>query len=96
MQRIQDKFLKDLVNLRKAVLSTEGKQPQIIFTGFNKQLRSELERLATENGLKVVKQVNKSLDYFVFGDHAGELKFKTAWHQGVAMMREDQFRTVVG
>jgi NAD-dependent DNA ligase len=79
------------MNGRKEFLSRQGKKPQIIFTGFKKQLRTELEKIAAANGLSVVKTVNKSLDYFVFDDNAGEVKFQTAWRQCVPMMRKEQF-----
>tara|TARA_Y100001968_G_C19393490_1_gene736904 strand:+ start:685 stop:966 length:282 start_codon:yes stop_codon:yes gene_type:complete len=90
----QDLF-RDAINWRKHYLQQSNQKPQILFSGFNKEVREELERIALANGLAVVKSVTKKLDYFVFGDNAGTKKIEQVLLQQVPSMGEQQFRHVL-
>ncbi len=66
---------------------------QILFTGFAKALRIELEEQAEFAGLRVMKTraVGTNLDFLVFGKTAGPKKISKAMQQETYIVSEKQF-----
>ena len=60
----------------------EKRQPEVCFSGFNREEREKLETEATTKGLKVRSRVTKFLAYLVIGDMPGEKKIEQAEEQG--------------
>ena len=67
---------------------------EITFTGFQIVDREELEALAAEKGLKVVKSVTKNLSYLVKGPNAGEKKLQKATENKVRIISVEQFHSL--
>lgn len=67
-------------------------RPQILFTGFPKIQRADLERRADEAGLRVMKsrKVTEYLDFLCWGPTAGPVKVSAARAQGVLILRQDE------
>lgn len=71
-------------------LSAADDRPQILFTGFTKDRRSQLERDAEAVGLRVVSSVTKTLMFLCCGMNAGPMKTEKARDQGVFIVDELQ------
>ena len=70
-------------------------RPQVLFTGFAKALRDELEAAADAAGLNVVKSVTQRLTFLCGGSNAGPSKLEKARAQGVYILDEKQLRLLL-
>lgn len=94
--------LDDSSNLRtvrnfkpKTLVSTSEGPTSIMFTGFKKAEREDMELLAENVGWKVKKTISPTLDYLVSGKNAGPTKMSLAEKLGiliVPMIDSDDFR----
>lgn len=73
-----------------ATLSTE-----ILFTGFRKGERDELESLAESAGMIVRKSVTQNLTYLCAGPNAGPSKLEKARQGGVSILDQSAFYAMV-
>lgn len=64
---------------------------EICFTGFGATDRSELESVAQQRNLRVVRSVTKRLGLLVCGPNAGEKKIEKAAAQGVHTLDGSKF-----
>lgn len=71
------------------------KRPQICFTGFGASKTEALQIEAEAHGMKVVTAVTKGLSYLCCGDNPGPSKIEKAKAQGVALLLEEQFHSLV-
>lgn len=69
-------------------------RPQILFTGFKSAKREELERLAVEQGLRVMKAASKALAFLCIGDNAGPTKVEKAREAGAFILDELQLHAL--
>lgn len=67
----------------------------VLFTGFTKARKEELEAAAEAAGWEVRSTVSKSLDYLVCGPKAGPAKTSKAEEIGVTVIDEDVFEVLV-
>lgn len=68
-----------------------GARPSILFTGFAAVQRANLERVAAESGLRVVKSVTRDLMFLVAGPNAGPKKVEGARELGSYIVSESEF-----
>ncbi len=68
---------------------------EILFSGFSKLEREEMEDLAKGHGFMVRKSVTKNLDFLVCGPRVGAIKVQKAEEQGVMILREEQFDALI-
>jgi len=66
-------------------------KPDILFTGFPKARRAELEALAEAHGMVVRKTVTKGLVFLCCGANAGPTKIEAARDKGCFLMLESAF-----
>lgn len=71
--------------------SRSDDRPQVLFTGFPKALRADLEAKASEAGLRVVSMVTQGLVFLCCGPNAGPAKVEKARAQHVYVLDEAQF-----
>ncbi len=71
-------------------------RPEVCFTGFGKEEREELDKLADKKGFDSKGSVTKSLKYLVIGETPGETKIKKAYDQGVKIFQRDEFEALEG
>lgn len=64
---------------------------EILFTGFKKDRRAELEEIAQAAGMVVRKNVTTNLDFLCAGSNAGPTKLDEAIDRGVMVLDEQQF-----
>ena len=64
---------------------------EVLFTGFTKNRRDELEALALEFNMRVCKTVTVGLNYLVCGYNAGPKKMADAKVRGAVLLFEEQF-----
>ncbi|RZT42276.1 BRCT domain-containing protein [Cupriavidus agavae] len=69
--------------------------PQITFTGFAQEHRSDLERRAGVAGLRVVQSVTQSLTFLCTGPNAGPKKVAKARDQRVYILTEWQLSALL-
>ena len=67
----------------------------ICFTGFKKEVKEELKKLAIDAGLLIRSSVTKELDFLCYGYNAGPKKLEKARYQGVLILSENQFRVAL-
>lgn len=72
-----------------AIAARKIRRPDILFTGFLKAHRAELESRAQESGLIVRKVVTRDLTVLVAGPNAGWAKLKKASQMGSAIISAD-------
>lgn len=72
-------------------------RPQVLFTGFAKALKIELEDKADIAGLNVIKtrNVGGGLDFLVCGSNAGPKKIEKAMRQNTYIVSEEQFEVLL-
>lgn len=63
---------------------------EILFTGFGKDQRAQMEELAEDFGMTVRKSVTQGLDYVCAGPNAGPAKLAQALEAGVAVIDSDE------
>lgn len=68
-----------------------GRTIEILFTGFSKERRAELEDQAEMSGMFVRKSVTKELSYLCAGPNAGPAKLAAANEHGVQIISEGEF-----
>ncbi|MBF4354092.1 BRCT domain-containing protein, partial [Vibrio anguillarum] len=78
------------VNLPKISRLSSPKTMDICFTGFPKEEKETLTKLAEENGMLVRKSVTKHLNILCFGENAGPVKLAQASFQGVIIVNRTQ------
>ncbi|MDC8802541.1 hypothetical protein PRZ61_03640 [Halomonas pacifica] len=64
---------------------------EILFTGFPKARRAELETAAADSGMQLRKTVTQALSFICAGPNAGPTKLRKAQGQGVAVLDESDF-----
>lgn len=67
------------------------KLPEICFTGFDVTRKTELKKIAENNGYKCVTEVTKNLKFLCTGKNAGPSKIKKANEQCVPIISEQDF-----
>lgn len=68
-----------------------SQSPDVLFTGFSKARRAELEAFAADHGLAVRKTVTKNLVFLCCGGNAGPKKVEAAREQGCYVLLEESF-----
>lgn len=69
----------------------DSKPIEILFTGFSKTQRAELEELAESYDMTVRKSVTEGLNYLCAGPNAGPTKLTQAAESGVEIINLDEF-----
>ena len=69
--------------------------PEICFTGFKKEDKEALTKLAKSSGMFIRSSVTKKLDFLCCGYNAGPAKIEKSRHQGVVALSETQFKTLL-
>ncbi len=70
-------------------------QSQIVFTGFNAFIREELEQIAEDFGLRVMKTPGKYLTFLCYGDNAGPAKVEKALAAGAFIIDSEEFLSMI-
>ena len=73
----------------------EHKTLEICFTGFGVSERTQLENLASIQGMAVRTSVTTSLKFLCVGENAGPSKVKRAQSQGVTFLNREQFMELI-
>ncbi|MTC40028.1 hypothetical protein GKR70_16160 [Providencia alcalifaciens] len=86
-------FIEDMIECGEF----EIKEPRpetfdVHFTGFKKEDKLTLERLASDAGMEVKKSVTKALKLLCYGYNASQMKMDKARKMGVIILNEKQFR----
>lgn len=68
---------------------------QILFTGFAAAHRVELEKAATDSGLRVMSTPGKTLTFLCYGDNAGPTKVAKAQEAGSFIIDAEQFLSMI-
>lgn len=68
---------------------------EICFTGFGVSERTELEKLASIQGMTVRTSVTTSLKFLCIGENAGPSKVKRAQSRGVTFLNREQFMELI-
>ena len=68
---------------------------EVCFTGFKKGDRERLIKLAESEELFIRSSVTKNLDFLCCGYNAGPAKIEKSRHQGVVVLSEIQFETML-
>lgn len=99
--------LKGLLYGHEVVERTRRKQPtkpkqverkaflEILFTGFKKDQREELETAAVLKGMTVRKTVTVDLDFLCCGPNAGPVKQREAINAGAMLINTEQFKQLI-
>lgn len=66
-------------------------KPDVLFTGFLKARRAELEAIAADAGMRVRKTVTRDLVFLCCGPNAGPTKVEGAREKGAFIMFEESF-----
>jgi NAD-dependent DNA ligase len=69
--------------------------PEVCFTGFKKNDKAALIELAGSSGMVVRTSVTSNLDFLCCGYNAGPKKIEKSRHQGVVVLSEPQFKTML-
>jgi BRCT domain type II-containing protein len=70
-------------------------KPEICFTGFRPDAKASLEKLAEQNGFRLVTGVTVRLKVLVTGEAPGPSKMAKARQQGVTILSEAEFLTKI-
>lgn len=81
--------------LRKTRRATAKDAPEILFTGFKKERRAELEYLASDAGMTVRTRITENLDFLCAGSNAGPAKLAAARERGIAILSETDFERLL-
>lgn len=82
-------------DLRRQRRAEQKNKLEILFTGFPKDLRTDLEEIAKLSGMMVRKTVTENLDFICGGPRAGPVKKKQAEEVGATYISGDQFRALI-
>ncbi|CDH32367.1 hypothetical protein [Xenorhabdus bovienii] len=86
-------FTNDIIEVGEfAVNKPRPETFDIHFTGFKKDVKSELETLANNARMEVKKSVTKNLKLLCYGYNASQLKMDKARSMGVIILNEEKFR----
>ena len=69
----------------------KSSKPEICFTGFRPDVRADMEKLAEQNGYRVVSSVTVKLRVLVTGEAPGPSKLTKARQQGVTVLSAPEF-----
>ncbi|AUI87679.1 hypothetical protein BS333_14825 [Vibrio azureus] len=84
-----------IINLPKRAPNSSEKTFDVCFTGFDKDTRESLTRLAESKSMLVRKSVTVNLDILCFGPNAGPAKVNQATMQGVTALTKSQFENLL-
>lgn len=70
-------------------------RPQVLFTGFKAAARNELEQIAADHGLRVVKTSTKNLSFLCAGSNAGPVKIKKAYEAGAFILTSEELTNML-
>lgn len=76
--------------LRRSKQAAAKIAPEILFTGFKKDRRAELEAIAQAAGMVIRKNVTTQLDFLCAGSNAGPTKLAEARERGTQVLDEQQ------
>lgn len=68
---------------------------EVCFTGFKKSDKEQLIELAESSGMFVRSSVTNNLNFLCCGYNAGPKKVEKSRHQGVVVLSETQFKTLL-
>jgi NAD-dependent DNA ligase len=86
-----DKAESLLIEPRPAPPPPPSNKPDVLFTGFPKPRRAELEAIASDCGMQVRKTVTQGLIYLCCGPNAGPKKIEGAREKGAFILFKDSF-----
>mgnify|MGYP003385443300 CR=1 FL=1 len=69
--------------------------PEICFTGFKKEDKEVLTKLAEKSGMFIRSSVTEYLDFLCCGYNAGPKKIDKARHQGAVALNESQLKEML-
>lgn len=92
---IIEKRLNHFIKANPAPPTIDTKLSDICFTGFKKQDKDNLTKLAKQKDLNIRSSVTKNLAFLCCGYNAGPKKIEAARKQGVIVLNEHQFRTML-
>ena len=69
--------------------------PEICFTGFKKEDKERLLKVAANAGLFIRSSVTSKLEYLCCGENAGPKKIDKARHQGIVALTELEFISLI-
>lgn len=92
---IIEKRLNHFVKANPTPPTTDTTLPDICFTGFKKEDKEFLTNLAKQKNLNIRSSVTKNLAFLCCGYNAGPKKIETARKQGVIVLNENQFKTML-
>lgn len=78
-----------------SLMASKDKRLQVCFTGFSPSKKELLIRLAENHNIKVVMSVTKNLSILCVGDNAGPKKLEKAVEQGIQLLTESEFISMV-
>ncbi|SEI41735.1 BRCA1 C Terminus (BRCT) domain-containing protein [Azotobacter beijerinckii] len=96
-EKILPDYLRDLLRgydeqeLRRRKRTAAKTCNEILFTGFKKDRRAELEEIARAAGMVVRTRVSENLDLLCAGGNAGPSKIAEALERGLIVLNEQQF-----
>ena len=83
--------------IRSEVSTLEAnRKPTVLFSGFNKADKAEMEAHAVAHGLKPVSTVTKKLECLVLGDTPGEKKVMNAGEMGIKTLHAHEYLQLYG
>ena len=68
---------------------------EVCFTGFSKDEKETLSKLAESKQCLVRKSVTVDLDVLCYGDNAGPAKIRNARNKGILILEKDAFRMLI-
>lgn len=80
---------------KKSISRATPKKTSVCFTGFKKDIKSELTLLAQTSNLTVVDNVSSKLAFLCCGFNAGPVKLHKARMAGTLILSEMQFRSML-
>lgn len=78
-----------------AAKAATDQRAQILFTGFPKAQRAELEALADSHGLRVMKTASKALAFLCCGPNAGPTKVIKAHEAGAFLVSAEELHALL-
>ena len=95
-EQVPPKALRDLLRgydqqtLRRNRQAATKNSAEILFTGFKKERRAELESIAAAAGMQIRRTVTSNLDFLCAGSNAGPSKLAEARERGALVLNEHQ------
>ncbi|MBI6548882.1 hypothetical protein [Xenorhabdus lircayensis] len=86
-------FTNDIAKIGEFAVSKPRPETfDVHFTGFKKELKAELETLASDAGMEIRKSVTKNLKLLCYGYNASQLKMDKARSMGIIILNENKFK----